>query len=344
MRKNGPSEKTRKHTNERQRIYNIYGLMVSRCYNPSNQAYKDYGGRGIKICQEWLDDRSKFYDWSLANGYKSEYSIDRIDNNKDYCPENCRWTDIYTQANNKRNSLKIFYKGKEQTLKEWCDELELPYKTIHPRITYQKWSPEKAFTTPINNNEANQTKVTFNGETKTLWEFAKDFNISFSTVLYRYEKGLPLEDCFKKETLGKRGFKEILNPDEAQKDKYEYNGDFYYLNELAKLAGLSTDGLKRRLKTMTVKEAVETPNIHKKFVLNGERKSLPEWCKTTGISLETAESRLNRGVPLELAIDPNLSSPGGAKLKLAMKKYLEEHPDYVRVDKRKARKEKHQTI
>lgn len=84
------------------RLYRIWGAMKSRCYNPKQRNYKHYGGRGITICDEWLYDFVAFRDWALANGYCEDLTIDRIDNDKGYSPDNCRWTTMKEQRLNQR--------------------------------------------------------------------------------------------------------------------------------------------------------------------------------------------------------------------------------------------------
>lgn len=128
-------------------ILRVFNSMKSRCYNLKNKSYKNYGGRGITICDEWLENSAKFVEWSLKNGYKKELSIDRIDVNGNYEPSNCRWVDWETQCNNKRNTLLIEYNGKKQSLKKWCEELNLPYRKTHKRIYLYKWGIEKSFKT-----------------------------------------------------------------------------------------------------------------------------------------------------------------------------------------------------
>jgi hypothetical protein len=104
--------------------------MKSRCYNPNTSSYAYCGKRGITVCDEWKHSFKSFSDWAFGNGYADDLSIDRIDNNKGYSPENCRWVDSYTQANNKRNL--IYVNG--ASLKKWCREHNYNYKTYTSRI------------------------------------------------------------------------------------------------------------------------------------------------------------------------------------------------------------------
>lgn len=92
----------KKHGYTGTRLYRIYYKMKERCYRPSNDNYKWYGGRGITICNDWLHSFQSFSDWSMANRYSDDLTIDRIDTDKNYCPENCRWITIQEQQKNKR--------------------------------------------------------------------------------------------------------------------------------------------------------------------------------------------------------------------------------------------------
>lgn len=92
------------HGEEGTRLYGIWRGMKSRCYNPNVQKYKDYGGRGIKICEEWLDDFQAFYDWAMSHGYTDALSIDRIDVDGNYEPSNCRWATAKEQRHNRRDT------------------------------------------------------------------------------------------------------------------------------------------------------------------------------------------------------------------------------------------------
>lgn len=104
------------HGKTNTRLYNIYRNMKARCYKSGERSYKDYGARGIKVCEEWLDDFQVFYDWAMSNGYDENLTIDRINSNGNYEPNNCRWADTKTQN---RNSRRCYHKTEDGQL--WID-------------------------------------------------------------------------------------------------------------------------------------------------------------------------------------------------------------------------------
>lgn len=126
------------------RIYRIWGNMVNRCTNINNPAFGRYGGRNITVCDEWKDSFETFYEWAKLSGYNDNLTIDRIDNNSGYAPDNCRWVNRYVQANNKRNNILYCYDGKTLTLSEISRMVNIPYKTLHRRINTLGWDFEKA--------------------------------------------------------------------------------------------------------------------------------------------------------------------------------------------------------
>lgn len=137
------------HGKSHDRLYKIWKGMIDRCENVKNKSYKNYGEKGISVCEEW-HDVNNFYKWSKEHGYNLDLSIDRIDNKIGYCPENCRWVDKYTQNNNTSRNHIITYKGKTQTMAQWADELNLSYSAIKSRLNKYGWSVKKAFEAPIN--------------------------------------------------------------------------------------------------------------------------------------------------------------------------------------------------
>lgn len=145
------SERMRKtkttHGKTNTRLYGIWGSMKGRCYLQSSTDYPWYGGRGIKVCDEWKDSFETFEKWAIENGYdpsapRGKYTIDRIDSNGDYCPQNCRFLTQKEQCNNRRNTRRIEFKGKSHTISEWAEITGLPAKTIRERLRYHKWSIE----------------------------------------------------------------------------------------------------------------------------------------------------------------------------------------------------------
>lgn len=129
------------------KIYNVWTKMKIRCYNKDSKDYKHYGGRGITICDEWLN-WDNFKNWALENGYSDNLTIDRIDNNGNYEPNNCRWATYKTQANNKRNNKMLTYNNKTQTLAQWCEELNLDYHRTKARLNTCNMTVEQAFELP----------------------------------------------------------------------------------------------------------------------------------------------------------------------------------------------------
>lgn len=142
-----------KHNLRHTRIYETWVNMKTRCCNENNKNYKNYGGRGIKVCEEWLDKDNgfiNFYNWAMDNGYNDTLTIDRIDVNGNYEPSNCRWVNMQKQNNNRRNNHIIIYNGERKTLEEWSRILPINISSAELRYRIMNnWSIEKAFKTPV---------------------------------------------------------------------------------------------------------------------------------------------------------------------------------------------------
>ena len=128
-------------------IYTIWQSMIQRCTNPNHKAYYNYGGRGIKVCKKWLEFKNFLTDMDEHPG--KGYSIDRIDNDDNYCKSNCRWVTRKEQMRNTRRNRLITHKKKTQCLIEWAEETKIPYPTLWQRIFKLGWSIEKALTIPV---------------------------------------------------------------------------------------------------------------------------------------------------------------------------------------------------
>lgn len=133
------------HGKSNTRLYRIYKTMKCRCYNKNREEYPNYGGRGIKVCDEWLNDFMVFYNWAMDNGYKEDLTIDRIDNNKGYSPANCRWVDKKIQACNTRRNLKLTYNGVTHLISHWAELLNLDQCLLSHRYS-SGWDIEKMLT------------------------------------------------------------------------------------------------------------------------------------------------------------------------------------------------------
>ena len=133
----------------KKRICDVRMMMIQRCTNPKNTSYNNYGGRGISVCDEWIDKNNgakKFYEWMMSNGYKDGLTVDRIDVNGNYEPSNCRLVDDVTQMNNKRNNRLLTHNGETHTMAEWARMTNIPYYILIDRINRCNWSADRALT------------------------------------------------------------------------------------------------------------------------------------------------------------------------------------------------------
>ena len=142
----GKAPHNKRHNMTKTRIYKTWSAMKRRCHNPHDTSYYRYGGKGIEICDEW-NNFDNFYAWAISNGYSDNLTIDRIDNQKGYQPDNCRWATQKVQANNKTNNHKVCYKDKYYTIAQLSDMFNIPYKKLWKRIKLN-WDIEKAVSTP----------------------------------------------------------------------------------------------------------------------------------------------------------------------------------------------------
>lgn len=132
------------------RLYRTFENMFARCYRKNNKSYKYCGAKGIRICNEWLNDKSLFFEWAYNNGYNETLFIDRIDNSKDYTPQNCRWASRKIQDRNRTCNQTITYQNQTLCYADWERKLGYRKGLLSQRIKYLKWDKIKALTTPPN--------------------------------------------------------------------------------------------------------------------------------------------------------------------------------------------------
>lgn len=162
-----------KHGMRNTRIYKIWSDMRNRCSNKNNKAYKYYGERGIKVDSIWDKEFQPFYDWAMANGYKENLTIDRIDVNGNYEPSNCRWISQQKQMRNHRKNHLITYKDETHCIADWAEKFNIPYSTFRKRIA-DGMSIEEASNPHINSPHEKRTNRKV---------YCQEINIIFNTVV-----------------------------------------------------------------------------------------------------------------------------------------------------------------
>lgn len=193
------------HKQSRTRLYRIWASMKTRCYNSNHMYYKNYGGRGITVCDEWRRDFVSFMRWAQEAGYDDSLSIDRIDNDKGYCPENCRWATLSQQMRNTRISHRITASGETRTLAEWSEITGLRQTTIRGRLR-RGWAPEEAISIAATTHGYHHVKKTQNkpvnrckrilvsGHYASIAETARRYGVSYTALCHRLRRGESPQD------------------------------------------------------------------------------------------------------------------------------------------------------
>ena len=143
----GSSNPNYKHGLTKTHLFQTWSNAKSRCSDANSVPFKDYGGRGITVCDEWKTDFKAFYDWAIKNGYKEGLTLDRIDNDKGYSPDNCRWATIKEQSNNRRSNTFLVFRGERKTVSQWAYDIGISRETLYKRLAHG-WDVEKTLTTP----------------------------------------------------------------------------------------------------------------------------------------------------------------------------------------------------
>lgn len=173
-------------------LYQAWQDMKQRCHNPNNVFYYRYGERGIKVCKEWLSGYNVFYKWATNNGYQQGLQIDRIDNNGNYEPSNCRWVSPKQNTDNRNITRMLTYNGKTQTIADWSRETGIPITTIRNRIA-KGASGDELFSS----RQRPPIMIEYHGEKKSLVEWCKELNIPYDRTKARYYAGKNVDEVLK---------------------------------------------------------------------------------------------------------------------------------------------------
>lgn len=274
------------------RLYRIWYNMRNRCNNPNNPNFPYYGGRGIKVCEEWDQNYNSFEQWAISNGYQDDLTVDRKDVNGNYEPNNCKWSTRKEQTNNRRVTRRITANGETHTVPEWAEITGLKPATINARINKLHWDEERAVTTLGN---ANANYIEYNGETHSLREWSKILDISYDMLKGRIDNyGWSFEKAINTEYGGRRS------------TKIEHDGQIYTVTELERMYGLSKGTISRRLKDgWSLDKALNTPMHYRRryYNYNGERLTMSELANKYGINYATLRDRLEHNWDLEKAVN-----------------------------------------
>ena len=242
-------EQLQTHGGSKTRLYGIWNAMKARCYNPHNNRYAIYGGRGITICDEWRDDFEAFSQWAYTHGYRDDLTIDRIDNDQGYFPENCQWSTAKTQANNKSNNNVLTYMGETHTVAEWAEKYGLDYHTLLNRLRTSKWSYHDALTTPVKESER---LLELNGEVHNMAEWGRITGFGKEAIRSRLKLGWSVEDTLTKPVNKNMG--------QSRKEALSYKGVTGTLKEICKAVGANYHTVQTRMyRGWSLEQAIETP-------------------------------------------------------------------------------------
>ena len=177
-------------------FYPTWYAMMSRCYKPTHHNYPRYGARGITVCKEWQDYKT-FELWAKETvGSKSNLlTLDRIDNDKGYSPDNCRWVSMKVQSNNRSSNTLYSFNGETLTFTQWCEKFNISDDVVWERINRLGWEPYKAFSTPLSTQPSKTRHIVYNGESHNLTEWCRILKVPHSTVYARMARGFSVYEA-----------------------------------------------------------------------------------------------------------------------------------------------------
>jgi hypothetical protein len=320
--------------------------MRQRCYYKKSHSYPNYGGRGIRVCEDWRENYISFYNWAISNGAAEDLSLDRIDTNGDYCPENCRWVSYSEQARNKRCNRYIEYDGKNQLLIDWAKEVGIPYDNIRARLDEYGWSIGEA----LGFKKHDQQKRDYSSRRKTVLQYSikgeliKEWPSIMDIETELGYSGSSIRSVCVGESFTSHGFKwefkdKTPPPDgiirrRAHVKQYTTDGvflaEYSSVAEASKSTNINGNGIrlcctkenKKSCGGFLWKYANDTrqiepinyiePQTSKIITYCGESKTISEWAKQVNIRAQVIISRLNRGSSVGQALGIDFKSRKGS--------------------------------
>lgn len=281
------------HGLSRTPLYKVWGAIVNRCCNPSDLHYDRYGGRGIRICAEWRHDPEAFCKWCLDHGYKRGLQIDRIDNDKGYSPDNCRFVSRKENLRNTSQNKRLTLHGETKNISAWSEKLGISYWCIAQR-KLRGWSDEAALTTPVDSKMQRTTppkRIVYRGESHTIREWSKITGVDSRTISSRLHDGWTEE-------------KALTAPIEQQRQRLAppltivSRGEKHTVKEWSKITGVNCGTIHSRLRSgWPPEKALSTRTIKTWIVCRGKRHTVTEWERISGIPRYAIYRRLKSGWP-----------------------------------------------
>lgn len=271
--------------------YKAWEDMKQRCYNKSNKAYKNYGDRGIGVCDKWKNSFSNF-NRDMGPRPSKGWWLERVNNDEGYSPENCKWATAKEQANNRRDNINVEFCGRTRTVTEWAESLGLSPQKVLMRI-YKGWEPLEALELKETDKIIENRPIEFNGEKLSLLEWCKKLGLKGSTLRNRLKRGWSL--------------KKALTPNvQKRKTSYELNGISKPLNKWCEEYKVGYNKVKSRISMgWSIEEALEITKrdssewIKKSKISiilehNGQTRTLSEWARIQGLKESTVYARTNK--------------------------------------------------
>lgn len=229
--------------------YKTWKAIKHRCYNAADEDFHLYQGKGITVCDRWLESFENFYA-DMGDRPSSKHSIERKDSDKGYEPSNCYWATATEQARNTSRNVLIEYQGRSKTLMEWHEELGFDFYSVKSRI-YAGWDVARAFETPVVPSNAGAL-INFNGQSLTVSDWSRNLGVNITTLMYRLKSGWPVE-----KVLGSS-----VNPVERL---ITINGETMSVTQWCEKLGRKVGTIRVRLSAgWTVEEALSVPTDDKR--------------------------------------------------------------------------------